>query len=57
MKTKETNKEQFLMKLPTTVRNNIRDIANERKKAKAPKNTITDVIEELVNEGLKTITK
>ena len=56
MKTKETNKEQFLMKLPTTVRNNIRDIANERKKAKAPKNTITDVIEELVNEGLKTIT-
>ena len=57
MKNKEAVKEQVLVRLSETTKNNIRDISNERKKKKAPKNTITDVVEELVNEGLKTITK
>ena len=57
MKDKPTNKEQLLIRLSESAKNSIRDIANERKKAKKANNTLADVANELINEGLKTITK
>ncbi len=57
MKNKATNHEQLLVRLSETTKNAIRDISNNRKKAKKANNSLADVAEELLNEGLKTITK
>ncbi len=57
MKDNEINKEQLLIRLSENTKNCIRDIANDRKKAKKANNTLADVANELINEGLKTITK
>ena len=57
MKDKATNHEQLLIRLSESAKNSIRDISNNRKKAKEEKNSLSDVANELINEGLKTITK
>ena len=52
-----TNKEGLFVNLTKTTKDIVLDISHDRKKAKVPKHTIGEVVEELLNEGLKTITK
>ena len=49
--------EQLLIRLSESEKNSIRDISNERKKAKQKNNTLGEIVGELINEGLKTIKK
>ena len=58
MKDKPINiKEVLVVNLGKQTKDTVSDIAHGRKKAKVPRHTIGEVVEELLNEGLKTITK
>ncbi len=48
---------QILIRCTESTLNAIRDISHSRKKAKNQNNTLGEVFNELIVEGLKTITK